>query len=80
MVLTLKDGIRLNRKRMNLTMAGLGHLVGADKSTVSRWEKGEYKPTVDGLMELAEIFGVTETELLHPKAENEENEDSKDVQ
>ena len=80
MALKLKDGIRLNRKRMNLTMAGLGHLVGADKSTVSRWEKGEYKPTVDGLMELAEIFGVTETELLHPTAENEENEDSKNVQ
>ncbi len=80
MVLTLKDGIRRNRKRMNLTMAGLGRIVGADKSTVSRWEKGEIKPTVDGLIELAEIFGVTETELLHPTAENEENEDSKNVQ
>ena len=76
----LKDGIRLNRKRMNLTMAGLGHLVGAEKSTVCRWEKGDIKPTVDGLIRLAKLFGVTETELLHPTAENEENEDSKNVQ
>jgi len=65
---------------MNLTMAGLGRIVGADKSTISRWEKGEIKPTVDGLIELAEFFGVTETELLHPKAENEENGDSRNVQ
>ena len=76
----LKDGIRRYRKRMNLSMAGLGRLVGAEKSTVCRWEKGEIKPTVDGLIRLAEFFGVTETELLHPKAENEENEDSKNVQ
>ena len=80
MVLTLKDGIRRNRKRMNLTMAGLGRIVGADKSTISRWEKGEIKPTVDGLIELAEFFGITETELLHPKAENEENEGNENVQ
>lgn len=75
----LKDGIRRYRKKMNLSMAGLGHLVGAEKSTVCRWEKGDIKPTVDGLIRLAKLFGVTETELLHPKAENEENEDGKNV-
>ncbi|MBR2209065.1 MAG: helix-turn-helix transcriptional regulator [Synergistaceae bacterium] len=78
--MVLKDGIRRYRKRMNLSMAGLGRLVGAERSTVCRWEKGESKPTVDGLIKLAEFFGVTETELLHPKAEDEENEDSKNVQ
>jgi len=78
--MVLKDGIRRYRKRMNLSMAGLGRLVGAERSTVCRWEKGESKPTVDGLIKLAEFFGVTETELLHPKAEDEENEDNENVQ
>ena len=78
--LELKDGIRRYRKRMNLSMAGLGRLLGTDRSTVLKWEKGESHPTVMGLIKLAEFFGVTETELLHPKAENEENEDSKNVQ
>ena len=45
-----------------------------------KWEKGESHPTVMGLIRLAKLFGVTETELLHPTAENEENEDSKNVQ
>ena len=76
----LKDGIRLNRKKMKLNKAGLARLIGTDKSTVVKWEKGESRPTVMGLIKLAEFFGVTETELLHPKAENEENEDSKNVQ
>ena len=78
--LELKDGIRLNREKMNLNMAGLARLIGTDRSTVVKWEKGESRPTVMGLMKLAEFFGVTETELLHPKAENEKNEDSKNVQ
>ena len=74
----LKDVIRLHRERMNLSMAGLGRLIGASRSTVSHWEKGILRPGLSKVMKLAEIFGVTETELLHPKAE--ENEDSKNVQ
>ena len=76
----LKDVIRLHRERMNLSMAGLGRLVGASRSAVSHWEKGELRPGLSKVMKLAECFGVTETELLHPTAENEENEDSKNVQ
>jgi len=76
----LKDVIRLHRERMNLSKAGLGRLIGASKSTVLRWENGELRPGLSKIMKLAECFGVTETELLHPTAENEENEDSKNVQ
>jgi hypothetical protein len=53
-------------------MAGLGHLVSAEKSTVYCLGKGEIRPTVDGLIRLAKFFGITETELLHSQVENEE--------
>ena len=78
--LELKDEIRRRRKELNLTMAGLARLVGTNKSTVLHWERGDLRPNLDSVMKLAEFFGITETELLHPKAENEENEDSKNVQ
>ena len=78
--MALKDEIRRRREKLNLTMAGLARLVGVDKSTVLHWERGDIQPNLDGLIKLAEFFGVTETDLLHPKAENEENEDSKNVQ
>ena len=76
----LKDEIRRRRKELNLTMAGLARLVGTNKSTVLHWERGDLRPSLDSVMKLAEFFGITETELLHPKAENEGNEDSKNVQ
>ena len=78
--MALKDEIRRRRKELNLTMAGLARLVNVDKSTVLHWERGEIQPSLDGVMKLAKFFGITETELLHPKAENEGNEDSKNVQ
>ena len=66
---------------MNLNMAGLARLVGANRATVLRWETGELRPSLESVMKLAEIFGITETELLHPKAEDfENNEGSKNVQ
>ena len=78
--MALKDEIRHRREKLNIKMAGLARLIGTDRATILRWERGERQPTIDGLMKLAKCFGVTETELLHPKAEAEENEDSKNVQ
>ena len=78
--MALKDEIRLRRENMNLSLSGFARLSGINKSILSRWENGKRQPSIEGLMKLAKCFGVTETELLHPKAENEENEDSKNVQ
>ena len=60
----LKDGIRLNRKKMKLNKAGLARLIGTDKSTVVKWEKGESRPTVMGLIKLAEFFGSDSSPLI----------------
>ena len=78
--MSLKDEIRLRRENMGLSLSDFARLSGIDKAVLSRWENGKRRPNIDGLMKLAKFFGVTETELLHPKAENEETEDSKNVQ
>ena len=78
--MALKDEIRRRREKLNIKMAGLARLLDTDRATVLRWERGDRQPSIEGLMKLAKCFGVTETELLHPKAEDEENEDSKNVQ
>ena len=78
--MSLKDEIRLRRENMNLSLSDFARISGIDKAVLWRWENGERRPNIDGLMKLAKFFGVTETELLHPTAGNEENGDSKNVQ
>ena len=74
--MALKDVIRRNRKRLGVSITEFARLMGIGRVTASRWESGTQEPDVSSLMKLAEFFGVTETELLHPR---EENEDSKNV-
>ena len=74
--MALKDVIRRNRKRLGVSVDEFARLMGIGRATAFRWEAGTREPTIGNLMRLAEFFGVTETELLHPR---EENEDSKNV-
>ena len=78
--MALKDVIRRNRKRLGLTVDDFARLMNVGVATAFRWENGSYEPSVRKLMSMAKYFGVTETELLHPKDETEENGDSKNVQ
>ena len=77
--MALKDEIRRNRKRLKLTLSELACLLGIGIATLARWESGQFKPNVDKLMKLAEIFGVTETELLHSSIERNENMNSMNI-
>ena len=74
--MALKDVIRRKRKRLDISVDEFARLLGIGRATAFRWEAGTREPDVRSLMKLAEFFGVTETELLHPR---EENEDSKNV-
>ena len=76
--MALKDEIRRRRENMKLSLCGCARLLDINKSVLSRWENGICLPNIEGLMKLAELFNVPEQELLHPKAD--ENEDSKNVQ
>lgn len=74
--MAFKEELRRNRKRLKLNVQGLASLLGVGTASIMRWECGYCEPSIKTLMKMSRLFGVTETELLHSK---EENEDSKDV-
>lgn len=74
--MALKDVIRRNRKRLGVSITEFARLMGIGRATAFRLEAGTREPAIGNLIRLAEFFGLTETELLHPR---EENEDKKNV-
>ena len=55
------------RKERNLTQAELGEKLGVTNKTISRWETGNYMPSVEMLEELSTMYGMTINELLSGK-------------
>ncbi|MCD8107226.1 MAG: helix-turn-helix domain-containing protein [Oscillospiraceae bacterium] len=52
------------RKKSGLTQEQLGERIGVTNKTISRWETGNYMPSIDMLEVLAETFNVSINELL----------------
>ncbi len=61
--------VEFYRRSLNLTKVKLAELLGVSDSIVAYWEKGVKEPKASNLVKLARVFGVSETELLHPSAE-----------
>ena len=57
------------RRSLNLSKAKLAVLVGVSHVIVGRWEQGIKEPKISNFVKLAKVFGVSETELLHPSEE-----------
>lgn len=52
------DRLRVLRKKMGLTQTQLGDLIGVKKSVICLYERELRNPTIESIVELAEIFGV----------------------
>ena len=65
------------RKEKGMTQSQLGEKIGVTNKTVSRWENGNYLPSVDMLKALSEEYDVTINEILN--GERVKNEDYKKV-
>lgn len=52
------------RKTKKLTIINLGKIIGVSKASIIKWEHGEYIPTVDHLVSLAELYNVSIDELI----------------
>lgn len=65
------------RKKKGLTQKELGEILNIDNRIISKWEKGRYAPDITTLKELSFVLGVTVTELLDGK-KNENNEPIQD--
>lgn len=56
--------LRHLRERRRMNRKALGELCGLSKNIIGQYEAGEKKPSVETLLQLAEIFGVTVDYLL----------------
>ena len=57
-------GIAEKRKQAGLSQEELAKRLGLTRQAISRWESGAALPTVDNLVELARVLGVSVDELL----------------
>lgn len=62
--MTVGEKLQIYRKRAGLSQEELGTMLFVSRQTVSLWEKDQTLPTVDNLVKLKEIFGVSLDELI----------------
>lgn len=67
----LNTEIRRLRTLKGLSHTATARAIGVGVASIERWERGTFSPKVPQLMALAQLFGVTETDLLHPKEDEE---------
>lgn len=62
--MTIGEKIQMYRKQLDLSQEELGQKLLVSRQTISLWEKGQTAPTIDNLIRLREIFGVSVDEML----------------
>lgn len=59
----LRHRIRVLRETNNWSQRELAQRVGVNGTAVCQWESGGKRPSLDNLVRLTEVFGVSMTEL-----------------
>ncbi len=68
------------RKEKDLTQEQLAEQLGVSARTISRWETGSNMPDISLLVEIAEFYNISVTELIDGERKSEEmNEEVKEV-
>ena len=62
--MTVGEKIQIYRKGLGLSQEELGQQLLVSRQTISLWEKGQTVPTIDNLIRLREIFGVSVDDIL----------------
>ena len=60
----ISEMIRLYRKKARISQQDLGDKLGVTRNTVVNWEGGKYRPDIDLLLPLCDVFGITLYELF----------------
>ncbi len=60
----LNENIRALRLQTGMSQVELAEKIGVSKQCVSNWENDNVAPSVEMLMKLADLFGVTTDALL----------------
>lgn len=62
--MTINERILLKIKESGLTSDEIKEKTGIDKSTLSRWKSGHYKPSIDAVVALSQLLNVSSDFLL----------------
>ena len=62
--MTVGERILTHRKRLGISQEALGRELLVSRQTVSLWEKNQTFPTIDNLVRLKEIFGISLDEII----------------
>lgn len=62
--MTVGENIQKYRKKLGMSQEELGKKLLVSRQTISLWEKDQTSPTIDNLMRLKEVFGVSVDEIL----------------
>ncbi len=68
----MRNNMRAERIRSNLTLEQVGERIGAHPNAVYRWEHGKAEPTASNLMALCNLYGCTPEYLLDMTADKHE--------
>jgi transcriptional regulator with XRE-family HTH domain len=61
---TLGTLIRVHRETLEMSRAELARQVGVAGSQVTRWEAGEFKPSLTAMVAIARALDITAVELM----------------
>ena len=68
------EKIQMYRKQLGMSQEELGQKLLVSRQTISLWEKGQTVPTIENLMRLREIFGVSVDDILGFEDEKQNEE------
>ena len=66
-IMSLGENIKRLRKESNLTQEELADQLDVSFQAISSWERDEYKPEMDKLIKLAEVFDISVASLVEEK-------------
>ena len=72
--MTVGEKIQTYRKQLGMSQEELGQKLLVSRQTISLWEKDQTVPTIDNLIRLREIFGVSVDEILGFETIEQNNE------
>ena len=73
----LGENIREKRKELKLSQEYIAEQLGVSRQAVSKWETGQTDPTAKNLVELAQLFGITVSELVESDKQTQGNQSEK---
>lgn len=68
LAMEISDLIRSQRKAQKLSQRALAQRLGVSFGLVGQWETGETKPTMERIVDLCAVFGISAQTFLEPGA------------